>query len=644
MRKILVFLCISIVSCLFAPVQAQVKTMGKTPVPPATVEGRVDSLNQLGFEVKRQDIDQALNLLHGALLLAQKHAYKKGEAISYLYEAGIYQQNGYAKRALSLYYKSLQISQVAKDTFNIARAKQQIATALKDAQKLAEAEELYEETLENYIALQQWNDVVNVKNNLGLVELAEKEFADAEAYFTQALQESQKRNYQYGYKKSHFNLGLLYLETGKLSKAKQHFTKALALDQATNDRYGISLAQSQLALIASHEGKHQEAVYLAITALQAARSINASQLEIEAMENLAIIYKGQRNYLLVAAWQDTLLQKQRQLFDLERTYAINFLDILKEKQDEQLAYEKEAVLASQKAEITYYALGMALVILLALSIITYLWYRNYLKARNANKELAIKNEVIEKHSLAMEALNKAITRQNESLEEANLMKDKLLSILSHDLRGPLANTKGILQLINNGLLSAEQYKPLLKELEKQYVRSLSLLENLLFWIKSQMKGDPIVPEEINLKSLLDKLIDEQEASLQNKGITVSNDVAPELSVVGDHEMLKVIFRNLLSNSVKFTRKEGKVAVSAATENEILVKIKDQGIGISEATLKKIRRKKYFSTNGTENESGSGFGLMICEELISRHGGELIVESQVNEGSLFAVKLPAQVVA
>jgi signal transduction histidine kinase len=283
---------------------------------------------------------------------------------------------------------------------------------------------------------------------------------------------------------------------------------------------------------------------------------------------------------------------------------------------------------------------MVIVILLALSIITYLWYRNYLRAREANKQLALKNDVIEKHSLALETLNKAITHQNESLEEANLMKNKLLSILSHDLRGPLSNTQGILQLINNGVLEPAQFKPVFKELEKQYVRSIALLENLLFWIKSQMQGNPIVPKEVNLKSLLDKLIEEQDAALQNKGITVTNDVAPELNVVGDHEMLKVIFRNLLSNSVKFTRKEGNVAVSAAIAEEVLIKIKDQGIGISEETLKKIRRKRYFTTAGTANEGGSGFGLMICEELISRHGGELIVESEVNEGSLFAVKFPA----
>ncbi|MFB9861675.1 tetratricopeptide repeat-containing sensor histidine kinase [Rufibacter immobilis] len=621
-------------------VSAEAKVAGEKQKLTIEAEAKVDSLNELAFELKRHDVDKALSLLNDALYLAKTHHYTKGEATSYLYEAGIYRQNGYSKRALSLFTKALQISHGIKDTFNIARAKAQIASALKEANELQKAENLYKEALQAFMALEKWKDVINVRNNMGLLELQQKDYVQSEAYILQALAESNKRGYAYGVKKSYFHLGLLYLQKGELAKAKRFFTSAQQLDLKSNDKYGISLASSKLAITASREGHHEEAIRQALTALQSAKAINASQLEMEAIHTLTEVYKGQQNWVKVVEWQDSLVDKGAQLFEQERSYAINFLDILKQKQEQQLAYEKAALLASQKAKTANYLLGVVVTILVALGMIAYLWYRNYHIAKKTSKELKAKNEVIEKHSTALNALNKDITQQNQSLEEANQMKNKLLSILSHDLRGPLANTKGILELINRGALSPEKSAAVLKELEKQYMRSLSLLENLLFWIKSQMKGGSIKPEILNIRQMLSEVIYEQEIAYRNKQITVLNEVAPELEVTADDEMLKVVFRNLLSNAIKFTKAGGEIMVSSAVGEQVMVKIKDQGVGISEEALRKIRGKKYFTTNGTENEGGSGFGLMICEELIQRNGGELEVESTVGKGSLFTVKLPA----
>ncbi|WP_207434082.1 tetratricopeptide repeat-containing sensor histidine kinase [Sabulibacter ruber] len=629
---------------LALPTQAQTGGKGQYKEGVSRVEAEVDSLNQLAFSVKRQNVDKALSLLQKALLLAQSSNYKKGEATCYLYEAGIYQQNGYSKSALSLYYKALEISQATKDTFNIARALQQVANALLEDKQLDRAEQIYVRTLQNYAALERWEDVVNVRNSIGLIELEQNEFAHSEQYFTQALQESKAKNYQYGFKKANFHLGLLYLKTGELPKARVYFQNALELDQKANDKYGLSLAKNKLALVSSREGNYKEAINLATAALQDARSINAAKLEAEVMQTLVAVYKTQKKHEEVARWQDSLIQKESELFARERTFALNFLDVLKEKQEQQLAYEKSALLASQKAKITSYALAFVMGISIALATIVYLLLRNYRKAQDAKEELATKNAVIEKHSLELDTLNKSIVKQNESLEQTNQMKDKLLSILSHDLKAPLANTKGILQLINSGRLEEKQYKPMLVELEKQYVRSLALLENLLFWIKSQVKGDTIRPEKLSLKTLLQEVIGEQEAAALNKRISILNEVDAELWMEGDPEMLKVVFRNLLSNAVKFTRKEGRILVTAEVQRGLLVKIEDQGIGISEDALNKIKRKSYFTTMGTDNERGSGFGLMICEELISKHGGELLVESEVNKGSLFTVKLPASAIA
>ncbi|WP_205500333.1 ATP-binding protein [Rufibacter psychrotolerans] len=609
-----------------------------------SAERTVDSLSQLAFELKRQDVEKALQLLQQAQALASNVKYQKGRATCYLYEAGIYQQNGYTKRALSLYYQSLNISHATKDTFNIARAMQQIASAFLADRQLPKAEEIYRKTLQNYTALKRWDDVVNVKNSLGLIELEENEFAHAEEFFTQALRVSQANQYQYGFKKAHFHLGLLYLKTKELEKAKRHFTASLELDRAVNDKYGLALSKNKLALVASQQGDYAQAVALATAALQDARAIHAAKLEVETMQNLVELHKAQARPVAVVAWQDSLIQKELELFERERTFALSFLDILKEKQEQQLLFEKEALLAEQKAKTTQYAFAIVMVVLLAVVLVAYLTSRNYRRAKQASWQLATKNQVIEEHSQALNQLNKNITQQNESLEAANQMKDKLLSILSHDLKAPLTNTKGLLQHINSGQLEEARYRPLLLELEKQYVRSLALLENVLFWIKSQMQGDVIRPRTLRLKPLLQEVIEEQELAALHKSITILNQVDPDLRVQADPEVLRVVFRNLLSNAVKFTRQGGNVTVWAQVAQGLQVRIEDEGIGIGPEALHQIRRKSYFTTKGTHNERGSGFGLMICEGLLRQHGGELVIDSRINEGSVFTVKLPASAVS
>jgi two-component system sensor histidine kinase/response regulator len=209
--------------------QGQKKTT-RVQVTPQNVAVLVDSLNEKAFNLKRQDVSQALLLLQEALELSRENKYLKGEATCYLYEAGIYQQNGYSKRALGLYSKSLEISQALQDTCSITQAKQQMGNARRDAGQLPAAEEMYRETLENYLLLKRSDDVVNVKNNLGRLKLEQKDFVAAEKFFAQALQESQEHAYPYGVKKSQYNLGLLAFERGQLETTKKHLHISLGLD------------------------------------------------------------------------------------------------------------------------------------------------------------------------------------------------------------------------------------------------------------------------------------------------------------------------------------------------------------------------------------------------------------------------------
>lgn len=599
---------------------------------------KVDSLNELAFDVKRRNVEKAMGLLYQALTLATKYNYLKGIATNRLYEAGLYQQNGFERKALALYYKALEISRATNDTLNIARANQQLGNLLVDGNQLKDAESLYLQAIEKYILQNRREDIVNILNSLGLVKLNQKDFRAAKKYFENALEISNSSAYYYGRKKATFNRGLLCLAQGKLLEAKNHFRKSLSLDIKINDRYSIALTQTKLADIAEKEGSFRDAIAFSKAAFTGGKSISSIKICIEAIRSLCSIYQKKGDLTQVIHWQQELIRYQEILNSREKNYALNFLDILKEQYIKQLEAEKTAVAARNKT--VYFTLVMVLACVGAsiFIILSYFWYKEYKKVKLFSRELSDKNRVIEQNIESLNELNRAISCQNQSLEDSNKMKDKLLSIVSHDLRQPLVNTKSILDMLNQFDLEKEEKEALFSDLEGQYVQSLSLLDNLLFWIKGQMNGESGRFEQIDVKEAVSVILEEIALPLKRKNIKVFNELADELYVVADKEMLKVIFRNLLSNAVKFTN-NGWIRISASVGDNLYIHIQDSGKGMDAKAINKIQEKVYFTTKGTNRENGSGFGLMICQDLILKHKGLLKIESKLGEGSTFTVSLP-----
>ncbi|BAV09071.1 Signal transduction histidine kinase [Filimonas lacunae] len=295
--------------------------------------------------------------------------------------------------------------------------------------------------------------------------------------------------------------------------------------------------------------------------------------------------------------------------------------------------EAERILQNQKALLVLAGVLFILLIVMAIP-----FYLNYKKVHMFSDALKQKNSIIQKNAASLDQLNRAISRQNQKLEEDNKLKDKLLSVISHDLRHPLVNTKSILDLINLKLVSPEETEELLEQLENQYVRSLSLLDNLLFWIRGQMKGLKIERSDINMFRIITSLIEEQRVSLQAKQIQVFNKIDNQLIWRAEKEMLKIIFRNLITNAIKFTPSGGEITISSVIDEQYAyILLKDTGIGMTPEILNKINSRQYISSKGTSNEKGSGFGLMLVKDLIHKNEAELLIDSEPGRGTTMAVK-------
>ncbi|WP_276360594.1 histidine kinase N-terminal 7TM domain-containing protein [Daejeonella sp. H1SJ63] len=235
-----------------------------------------------------------------------------------------------------------------------------------------------------------------------------------------------------------------------------------------------------------------------------------------------------------------------------------------------------------------------------------------------------------------------IRTQSEQLQATNKLKDRLFSIISHDLRGPLINLNDIIKLLNEGAISDEEFHAFIPVLSRNIGYTTGLLENLLFWSRSQLQGEMINPVHFNLKEVCDNILHLFENAIAEKMLKVENNIDESCIVYADKDMIQLVMRNLISNAAKFSKRGGSIILSSGTEGEYsVICCRDTGVGISEANQKKLFEQETFTTPGTENEQGTGLGLLLCKDFVEKNGGTIRVESELNKGSKFCIKIPNQ---
>ena len=233
--------------------------------------------------------------------------------------------------------------------------------------------------------------------------------------------------------------------------------------------------------------------------------------------------------------------------------------------------------------------------------------------------------------------------QAKELQKLNLTKDKFFSIIAHDLKSPFNAIMGFSELMlqNYNDLDDATFIKGLKTIESAGNHAFKLVENLLLWSKNQTKGNNFTPEWLSLNKQITESLILAESAIQNKELEVSFKQKQTYNIFTDRNMIDLVLRNLISNAIKFTHKKGKISVTISeNDQEILTSITDTGIGISEnklATLFEINKPK--NTLGTENEQGTGLGLILCKDFIENLGGKIWVNSILGKGSTFTFSLP-----
>jgi signal transduction histidine kinase len=231
----------------------------------------------------------------------------------------------------------------------------------------------------------------------------------------------------------------------------------------------------------------------------------------------------------------------------------------------------------------------------------------------------------------------------KKLSEVVASNAKFLSIVAHDLRNPFTTTVSILDLLKDNLddLDKPEVQRLIDMAAVSTVRTLNLLDNLLAWSLLQNKQKSFNPEKINLRELVINEFESFNLAATQKQITMNQTIAPGLHVTADIQMVKTIFRNLIGNAIKYSNTGGVIFISATEKKKFIeIEVRDNGIGMSEKTKEKLFKiDEFHSMTGTNNEQGSGLGLLFCKEFIEAHGGRIGLESEPGTGSIFRFTLP-----
>ena len=400
----------------------------------------------------------------------------------------------------------------------------------------------------------------------------------------------------------------------RYDEALDYFRQSLPFFKA--DNLAQSVAYQNMSRIYLKLNKIPEAKKNALMGKELFASNQTPSDDVELYDLLYKVYKADNNSTEALKWLEKYIKLKDSLFTESNNKQIAELDTKYE------TTKKEQQINAQKAElnrrniIIYSSLALALLILIGAGI-TFFNYRRIQKLSNK------------------------LAEQKQALEELNGLKDKLFSIISHDLRGPLANTVAMLELLNQGEMSPERFNAYSAKLSDSLHHNLQLLDNLLNWAASQIRGLKINKKDISLQSLIDENVQAIKGAADKKKIKLEEKTLSDVNIFADLSMARIVLRNLLSNALKFTPEGGQITLWSITEGDnVKISVTDTGIGMDEEAKNTLfSNLSTESKPGTNLEKGFGIGLKLCKEFVEKNGGIISVESEIGKGSTFSFTLP-----
>lgn len=534
--------------------------------------------------VRQGDYSNALENFNKSLYFARQTNNKKQESISLLNKGVIYYKLQEYEASLDHYRRALEVSSQMGDKVEISRCLTNIGT--------------------NYISLGQYDLAESYINKALTIK---KELGD---------QRSIANNYNF--------LAEVAYHRGNFKEAIALDMQAIKLKHEVNDPDGLARCFNTLGRTYLADGQFEQAFSYADSSLHYGVSIGALEhitdayfLQKEVMEQRKNYKEAYERYDLYKMYSDSLMdeRKARAIKEIQFRYESRVLEEENERLSVQAELDAFLIERSRKIMLTL----VPAIVLFAFAIILLLTIQR--RQKQYNTELTRQNQVI--------------TRQNLKLDDYNRTKDKILSVITHDIRGTLGNQFTALSVLAKGQFKDEDERTIVfSRLAQSAALSIGMLENLALWTRLREGSLEYVPEKIDLSELMNEVTDQADKLVCNKEIILRKDSPGDMTCQADRRMIRNILANLVSNAIKYSHRGGEVHISVMKiEHRMHVCVRDHGIGMTEGELVQLSDGGLLKgRRGTENEKGSGLGLTLVNRFLAYHKSELLLESTPDVGT------------
>lgn len=540
----------------------------------------------------------------------------------------IYKKSGDVEIALSYYLKGLKEAEKQKDNRRIALIYSSLGSLYRLFKDYVEALNYFNKGIEMLRLGNNRSDSTNLGKSLlnaGEVYRLVGKYDSALIYFEESGKIFQEVEFLMGTAYNMGNIGLIHAQRGEHQIAKNKMDLASAILKDLGDFYPIAVYDLYIADIYKENNDIARALEYAQHSLEISKEYSLKEQIRDANLKLSELYDAQNDYQKAYYHQSQYLvyrdsinseEKIREIADLRTEYEVG-------------QREAEIALLKTEQENRYILFVSMAIIILLLAILSIIYFRNSKRKQRLNSILREQKEEIE--------------TQRDQMEDINETREKFLSIIAHDLMGPVNSFKGLSAIMKMSIEKQDK-KDLLdihQVLNKTINNMSNLLTNLLDWSVTQQGSIPYYPEKLYVHQLTSELFDLFFNTAENKNIKLKAEVTTDLSIWADENSVKTILRNLVSNALKFTEENGSIEVSAEkNDGFIAIKVQDTGTGMLQDKIDLLLTEDHFErSQGTKGEKGVGLGLQLVKEFTQMNKGKLEIESQIHRGTTFIVYMP-----
>lgn len=632
---------------LLATAQTNTDSLEKLLAKERDEERKVLLYTELTWAFRNKDVDKSLEYGLKGVEIAKKNKYEKlmPKLLNFL---GVsYRNRGNYQEALSYFIQTEKMATKTDNQEQVGYALQSIGDIYNRQNNYNLAEVSVMRGLIVFKRIKNEKGIAYCYFSLGLIHDNKKEYYVATDYMQKALNVRLKNNDMLGVAACYSNLGDLASKQQNYEKAIEYLKKSKVMFEKVQDYRGVALTYYRLSENYLRQNQIDTALVAVKNALIASEKSGNLEIIKQCYRQFSVIYALKKDFEQAYQYQvkffiygDSLFnqQKNRQFAELSQKYD-------NEKKALQIALLEGK---NENQQVFVLMLGIALI---SLALFLAVSYRNQKQRKKANLKLQAQTKQIEEKNFSLTTLNeeilsrnKLVETKNKELQQLTQIQNKLFSIISHDFKNPLISLYGSLMIFENDDFGEEEKKIALVALKNELDQTSNLLDNLLHWSLRQMKENKIKTQVFNFQDIVKETFALLKPQTDKKNVSLVNQIENSLLVWADKEMLTMVLRNLLHNAAKYSFENSQIIVFskiADTKNQVIIGVQDFGRGMNESNMKRLFGLEHYSSSGTAQEKGSGFGLLLCKDFVEKNGGKIWVTSKENEGSIFYFSVPTK---